>query len=248
MKRLLLLLIFLALPLSGFAQTQFLYQSTATQIQIGATLIASGLMTTAGAIPGGFSMWIVKAADSGAPTVTAWTPTNSGGGTHDCYAVANSDEWTCEIPAADVGTLGRADICWRYPSAYTMCDRYTVVPLPGVTGYPPVDAKYYNGTATTGTGLATILKNVSSQQLGIWFKTAAGANATGISTANITCTISKDFGAPATTNDTTEAEVGNGLYYIDLTQAETNANWIAVNCHDASGVGLDYSSLVTTQH
>ncbi len=94
----------------------------------------------------------------------------------------------------------------------------------------------------------TLEKNVTGQQLGIWFKTAAGANATGISTANITCTISKDFGAPATTNDTTEAEVGNGVYYIDLTQAETNANWIAVNCHDASGVGLDYSSLITTQH
>jgi len=96
--------------------------------------------------------------------------------------------------------------------------------------------------------LSTIIKNVASQQLGIWFKTSAGANATGISTANITCTISKDFGAPATTNDTTEAEVGNGVYYIDITQTESNANWIALNCNDASGVGLPYSALITTQH
>jgi hypothetical protein len=92
----------------------------------------------------------------------------------------------------------------------------------------------------------TISKNVASQQLGIVFKSSAGSNVTGLATGSIACTISKDFGAPATTNDTTEAEVGNGLYYIDLTQAETNANWIYVNC---SGTGaLDYSALITTQH
>lgn len=96
------------------------------------------------------------------------------------------------------------------------------------------------------TGLYTIRKNVASQVIGVWFKSAAGANVTGLTTGQIACAISIDFGSFNTTNDTTEAEVGNGLYQITLTQAESNGDNLAINC-TASGA-LDASVLVQTQH
>jgi len=68
----------------------------------------------------------------------------------------------------------------------------------------------------------------------------------GLFTSEISCQISKDMGSWVAINDTTESEVGNGLYTIDLTQAETNANVIFFYC---SATGLrPYLSVITPNH
>lgn len=102
-------------------------------------------------------------------------------------------------------------------------------------------------TATPNLNLYTYQKNVAGQKVGlIFFNASTGAVQTNLLTSDISCVISKDFGAAVATNDTTEAEVGNGLYTIDLTQAETNANVIYLYC-TATGA-RPYTALLFTQH
>ncbi len=75
-------------------------------------------------------------------------------------------------------------------------------------------------------------KNTASQRLYIYaHDTAADAPKTG-DAANLTARISKDGAAAAATNDTNPTELDAthqpGVYFFDLTQAETNANEIVV--------------------
>jgi hypothetical protein len=82
------------------------------------------------------------------------------------------------------------------------------------------------------TGLYGLQKNVASQEFHFFmFDNTTGVPTTGLTTGAITCEISKDHAAYATTNDTTEAEIGHGEYYITLTQSETNANDVSIVCN-----------------
>lgn len=77
-----------------------------------------------------------------------------------------------------------------------------------------------------------MFKNVSGQKFRVLaFDSATGKPKTG-DAANITCSISKDFGAWADLGDTSateeDATKANGIYLFDGTQAETNADIIGV--------------------
>lgn len=81
--------------------------------------------------------------------------------------------------------------------------------------------------------MQTVYKNVASQKV-IVFCTSkiTGDPATGRA-ATITANISKDGAAPASTNDVNPTEIGGGLYVFDLTQAETNADLLAIYAADS---------------
>lgn len=73
-----------------------------------------------------------------------------------------------------------------------------------------------------------IIKNTAGQGLYVYaHDVAADAAKTG-DAANITATLSKDGAAGAATNDTNPTEIGGGVYWFDLTQAESNAGALAL--------------------
>lgn len=73
-----------------------------------------------------------------------------------------------------------------------------------------------------------MFKNVAGQKIAVVaYDTLAGAYKTGDS-ANITATISLDGGGQNATNNTNPTELGNGIYIFDSTQAESNADLIAL--------------------
>lgn len=73
-----------------------------------------------------------------------------------------------------------------------------------------------------------LYKNVASQKVIVFAASrTTGLPSTGIA-ATITGTISKDGAAGASTNDVNPTEIGGGLYAFDLTQAETNADLVAL--------------------
>lgn len=89
-----------------------------------------------------------------------------------------------------------------------------------------------------------IFKNKSGQSIGVFaYDAATGAPKTG-DAANITAYLSKDFGSPAATNDTNPTELSSanapGWYVFDLTQAETNAEVLALAAKSSTaGVLVD---------
>ena len=77
-----------------------------------------------------------------------------------------------------------------------------------------------------------MFKNVAGQKVAVYaWDAAAGAPKTGDAN-NITAQISKDFGTSAATDDTnpTELDATNhpGTYYFNLTQSETNADYLVI--------------------
>lgn len=95
-----------------------------------------------------------------------------------------------------------------------------------------------------------IYKNTAGQKLAVHaYESATGASKTGDAN-NITCYLSKDWGAAAQTNDVnpTELDAVNmpGWYVFDLTQAETNAEVLVFAPKSAtSGVLLDQVQVFT---
>ncbi|MCC6798317.1 MAG: hypothetical protein IT366_24605 [Candidatus Hydrogenedentes bacterium] len=85
-----------------------------------------------------------------------------------------------------------------------------------------------------------IEKNVAGQKLFILAVDSAGIEKTG-DAANITARISLDGGTPTQTNDVNPTEIDatyqKGLYYFDLTQAETNARVLTLSA-DSSTAGV----------
>lgn len=203
-----------------------LYQSTNTQVNIIATSISTGLAITTGSVPSGFSMFLIKHADSGAPTVTTWTPTNSGTSAHDCFTTAGSDEWTCEITATDTGTLGRTDICWRYPGAFTLCDRYTVVPVQYTAGYPVVTVKDGTGTGEIDTASGAA-QNVTVATVNTGAVTAA-------SLATDTVTAAKIAAAAITSSEAPNLDAAVSTRGISAVKKNTAFEW-GMRFFDSSG-------------
>jgi hypothetical protein len=71
-----------------------------------------------------------------------------------------------------------------------------------------------------------LLKNTASQKWRVYaFNATTGAPVTG-DAANITAKIDKDWAGVAAVTDTNPTETEDGYYLFDLTQAETNANWL----------------------
>lgn len=96
----------------------------------------------------------------------------------------------------------------------------------------------------------TVVYATAFSNFPIYFSNANGSGASGLS--DITCKISKDGAAAATTNDTSEAEVDAGdipgLYVIDLTSGETTATIFNIYCESASlGANRPYNTFVTPQ-
>jgi len=91
-----------------------------------------------------------------------------------------------------------------------------------------------------------ILKNVAGQGLYIYaHDTYADAPKTS-DAANITGTLSKDGAAPAALNAAHPTEIGGGVYWWPLTQAETNCNALAVaSTSTTEGVRIDPVALHT---
>jgi hypothetical protein len=89
-----------------------------------------------------------------------------------------------------------------------------------------------------------IEKNVASQKIAIYaHDTSADAAKTG-DAGNITAQISLDFGAATATDDTNPTELDAtdhpGVYYFNLTQAETNADVIVISAVSSTGnVAID---------
>ena len=93
----------------------------------------------------------------------------------------------------------------------------------------------------------SVLRNTSGQGLYVYaHDTTADAAKTG-DAANITAKISLDGGAYADTNDLHPDEIGRGVYWFALTQAETDAGALALMPVSATaGIVLD-ALLVLTQ-
>lgn len=73
-----------------------------------------------------------------------------------------------------------------------------------------------------------MLKNTAGQGLYVYaFDSTTGLPVTG-DAANITAVLSKGGGADVATNDANPTEIGRGRYWFDLTQAETNADALAL--------------------
>lgn len=81
--------------------------------------------------------------------------------------------------------------------------------------------------------MQTLYKNVASQKVIVFCYNKLTGNAGTGRAATITANISKDAAAPAATNDVNPTEIGGGLYAFDLTQAETNADLIALYAADS---------------
>lgn len=74
--------------------------------------------------------------------------------------------------------------------------------------------------------MSGLQKNVASQKWRCFaFDRTTNAPKTG-DALNITAKIAKDWGAATALGDTNPTEVEDGYYLFDLTQAETNANWL----------------------
>ena len=92
-----------------------------------------------------------------------------------------------------------------------------------------------------------IIKNTASQGLYVYaHDTAADAAKTG-DAANITAKLSLDGAAYADTDDTNPTEIGRGVYWFALTQAETNAGALALMPVSATGDVVLDPVLVLTQ-
>ena len=92
-----------------------------------------------------------------------------------------------------------------------------------------------------------IIKNTAAQGLYVYaHDTAADAAKTG-DAANITATISLDGAAAGATNDTNPTEIGGGVYWFALTQAETNAGALALVPVSATGDVVLDPIIVLTQ-
>jgi hypothetical protein len=91
-----------------------------------------------------------------------------------------------------------------------------------------------------------IRKNLAGQ--GIYFAAFNGdGEAVAADQANITATISKDGAATAGTATTNPTNIGGGVYWLPLSQGETNADAIAVIPVSATaGVTIDPIVLLTT--
>lgn len=89
-----------------------------------------------------------------------------------------------------------------------------------------------------------LYKNIASQKVGVFaWDTAADAPKTG-DAANITAQITKDFGTPAATDDVNPTELDPtdhpGVYYFNLTQAETNADNLIISAVSSTAdINLD---------
>lgn len=92
-----------------------------------------------------------------------------------------------------------------------------------------------------------IIKNKASQGLYVYaHDTAADAAKTG-DAANITATISLGGAAAGATNDVNPTEIGGGVYWFTLTQAETNAGALALVPVSATGDVVLDPVIVLTQ-
>lgn len=92
-----------------------------------------------------------------------------------------------------------------------------------------------------------VLKNTTGQGLYVYaHDTAADAAKTG-DAANITAKLSLDGGAYADTNDVNPTEIGRGVYWFALTQAETNAGALAMMPVSATADVVLDALLVLTQ-
>lgn len=104
-------------------------------------------------------------------------------------------------------------------------------------GYPDIGAFEFGSWDVGQLGRRkrrqTVYKNTASQKLAVYaYNSATGAPVSG-DAANITGLISKDGGEAAATNDVNPAPSPTmaqaGVYYFDLTQAETNADLVVVS-------------------
>lgn len=237
MKKIILALIaFVAFGGTASADGLLLKQNQATQIQIVATLITSGLATTSNSIPSGFSFSLVKHADSGTPTVSTWVPTNSAG-THDCNAPSGSFEWNCELTAGDVDTLGPLDVCWHYPSAFDDCNHYIVIASAAwdelVSGLG-VNVLSMSNNAITAAATApdAVDPPISVSYPNFTFPMF---DSTGALKPGLAVTCQRSLGGGSLTNcDNAVSAVGGGLYKITFTAADAG-NAEAVYVFSATG-------------
>jgi hypothetical protein len=74
--------------------------------------------------------------------------------------------------------------------------------------------------------MSGLQKNTAGQKWRVFaFDTATNTPVTG-GAAAITAKLAKDWGVATALGDTNPTEVEDGFYLFDLTQAETNANWL----------------------
>lgn len=73
-----------------------------------------------------------------------------------------------------------------------------------------------------------LFKNQASQKIGIYVASRTTGNGLASVGGSLTVTISKDGGAFASLSDGTITDRGNGFYFVNLSQSETNADLIVV--------------------
>ena len=92
-----------------------------------------------------------------------------------------------------------------------------------------------------------IIKNTASQGVYVFAKDTTTGLGKASDSANITASISLDGAAAGATNDVNPTEIGGGTYWFDLTQAETNADMLAIYAVSATGdVAVDPILATTT--
>lgn len=91
-----------------------------------------------------------------------------------------------------------------------------------------------------------MFKNRANQGVYVFAYDTVNNTAKTDSAASITAVISKDGAANASVSDTNPTEIGNGVYWFDLTQAETNADSLAVTpVFTSDRIQLDVVSVST---
>lgn len=234
------------------AQSITVKQSTATQIEIMASITTGGLWTCTGSCDQ-LSFQLVKAADSGIPSTTSWTSTAWGGGTHDSSVTASGNQtWTTELTATDTNTLGRNILCVRLDSQNVKsCVDMLVVASASYAAN--VSGSLADGTAIlTAIGLLDVLpKGVAYANYPVFMRRAGTAD-DGVTGATVSCQFSKSNGsgysAFTSTGISGITEVGNGFYSVDF-DSTVIGNTTIFKCTSTGGSGAsdDYIQFIYGQ-
>lgn len=219
----------LALPLAGLAQSQLPLNGTWSTV-----FQTYDLSTNQFANP-----------DS-TPSCSAYAP-NTNTATFTANAVNRTTgkwRWAVDATGANGFTVG---VVYRVECDATFSG---VAQSVTVGGFRVMQAETATGAVVTDVN--TIRKNVANQTVGFWmYSKTTNLPLAGLTNANITCRLSKDNATSAVTNDTSEDPVDAanmpGRYFILFTQAETNANNIALYCNDGSNSAWPVTIDIQTQ-
>ncbi len=260
MFRKLLLSVLLLIPAIGSAQgLQYLDVGVTTTAHIWIVTTANAPMTsttTAATI-----QFDVTKADGTNSTFFC----TASGGNNDCISEVHT--MRVELTSAQLNTVGPTWVSWSGSCCLPGVAALFVNHASGLDCFRDGDCATLDSiweyaltsigdVGSVGTLIESKLTYVTQMAYGvaftnfpIWMKNSTGAGVAGLT--DITCKVSQDGAAAATSNDTSEAEVdagdNPGLYVIDLATGETDVTIAYITCVTAGATALQYDTFYTPQ-